>query len=75
MLLPTSPTAEVIDHYLHGLLSEADHAQVERRVREEPAWSAALAAGRARLAALAAGLPAIEPAGELAPATVRHVFG
>jgi uncharacterized protein YfaS (alpha-2-macroglobulin family) len=75
MPLPHQPTAEVIDHFLHGLLAEADAAAVERLTATDPAWAAALERGRRRLAALEAALPPTEADARLAPKTLARVHG
>src|SRR5262245_22373460 len=75
MTLPNQPTAEIVDHFLHGLLDEAQSREIEQRIKDDATWANAVRAGNRRRAALEVALPPTEPAGELAEKTVRAVLG
>src|SRR5262245_36138789 len=62
MNLPTQPNAEIIDHFLHGLLDDAQIREIERRISDDPTWASAADSGKRRRAALEAALPPTEPA-------------
>src|SRR5262245_14608556 len=75
VMMSRQPNAETIDLFLHGLLDEADAAEVGRLTTTEPAWIEALAEGQRRFDALRMALPAAVPTGNLAARTLKHVIG